>query len=167
MINFHTEKKEASEDLDLLDVIDDELLTGAKRKTVKRGRAQQQPDLSDPRSHFPGFVNDGPGFNPFAASPSKKDEISYEWANQLMSAYVPGMVESSAKFQVLFAILDETIRAGERMLLFSQSLLTLNLVEEFLQNEMTLAGASVFYYSPVLWSIIKIFHIFRWSHSLD
>ena len=87
-------------------------------------------------------MNDGPGFNPFAASPSKKDEISYDWANQLMAEYVPGMVESSAKFQVLFAILDETIRAGERMLLFSQSLLTLNLIEEFLQNEMTLAGES-------------------------
>ena len=89
-------------------------------------------------------MNDGPGFNPFAASPSKKDEISYEWASQLMAEYVPGMVESSAKFQVLFAILDETIRAGERMLLFSQSLMTLNLVEEFLQNEMTLGGESDF-----------------------
>ena len=89
-------------------------------------------------------MNDGPGFNPFAASPSKKDEISYDWANHLMSEYVPGMVESSAKFQVLFAILDETIRAGERMLLFSQSLLTLNLVEEFLRNEMTLGGESKF-----------------------
>ena len=95
-------------------------------------------------------MNDGPGFNPFAASPSKKDEISYDWANQLMAEYVPGMVESSAKFQVLFAILDETIRAGERMLLFSQSLLTLNLIEEFLQNEMTLGGAlTLIYFFPI------------------
>ena len=76
--------------------------------------------------------------------PSKKDEISYEWANQLMTEYVPGMVESSAKFQVLFSILDETIRTGERMLLFSQSLLTLNLVEEFLRNEMTLGGEFIY-----------------------
>ena len=137
------EKKEAAEDLDFL--IDDEFLPGTKRRLAKKGHAARPQEFSgDPRSNFPGYLNEGPGFNPFAASPSKKDEISYEWANQLMAEYVPGMVESSAKFQVLFSILDETIRAGERMLLFSQSLLTLNLVEEFLQNEMTFGGESIY-----------------------
>merc|ERR1711997_1048335 len=31
-------------------------------------------------------------------------------------------------------LLDATVKSGERMLLFSQSLLTLNLIEEFLQK---------------------------------
>lgn len=51
-----------------------------------------------------------------------------------MSTYETGVLENSAKFQVFFAILDETIKAGDRLLLFSQSLLTLNLIEEYLQQ---------------------------------
>ena len=64
----------------------------------------------------------------------KKDEISYDWANGFFTDYLTGQIEQSNKFRVCFEILEQTILAGERMLLFSQSLLTLDLIEEFLQQ---------------------------------
>jgi hypothetical protein len=35
--------------------------------------------IMEPHMHMPGFINEGPGFNPFAPSSSKKEEISYDW----------------------------------------------------------------------------------------
>jgi RAD54-like protein 2 len=73
----------------------------------------------------------------------KVDFIFSFQAKPLMQEYVPEILEHSSKFQIFFSILDETIRAGDRLLLFSQSLLALNLIEDFLQNGMTLRGKSV------------------------
>ncbi len=50
-----------------------------------------------------------------------------------MTDYVAGRLENSAKFEVFFSILEETVRCGDRLLLFSQSLLTLDLLEDYLQ----------------------------------
>ncbi|XP_055528541.1 uncharacterized protein LOC129720807 [Wyeomyia smithii] len=63
-----------------------------------------------------------------------KDEIPYEWAFELMKGYVPDLMESSPKMEIFFHILVESIKLGDRMLVFSQSLLTLNLIERFLQK---------------------------------
>ncbi|XP_062552894.1 helicase ARIP4-like [Armigeres subalbatus] len=63
-----------------------------------------------------------------------KDEIPYEWAFELMKGYVPDLLESSPKMEIFFYILEESIKLGDRMLVFSQSLLTLNLIERFLQR---------------------------------
>ena len=76
-----------------------------------------------------------------AAAPSTDAETSqplkdydYQWAEGLFDGYVPGLLENSNKIQIFLKILDETLRAGDRLLLFSQSLLTLNLIETFLQQ---------------------------------
>ena len=52
----------------------------------------------------------------------------------MMSDYVPGVLSNSTKFSMFFTIMDATIRAGDRLLLFSQSLFSLNLLEDFLQE---------------------------------
>jgi SNF2-related domain len=65
---------------------------------------------------------------------SKDDGIPYEWAVELMKNYIPDLLENSPKFEIFFCILEESVRLGDRMLLFSQSLLTLNLIEKFLQK---------------------------------
>lgn len=44
------------------------------------------------------------------------------------------MIEASAKMSLLFAIVEESVRVGDRVLLFSQSLFTLDLIEEFLHR---------------------------------
>ncbi|XP_053675659.1 uncharacterized protein LOC128725911 [Anopheles nili] len=63
-----------------------------------------------------------------------KDEIPYEWALELMKGYIPDLLENSPKMDIFFCILEESIRLGDRLLVFSQSLLTLNLIERFLQR---------------------------------
>ncbi|XP_067628188.1 helicase ARIP4 isoform X2 [Eurosta solidaginis] len=61
------------------------------------------------------------------------DSTLHEWAIDLMKKYRPGIVENSPKMEILFCILNESVKLGDRVLLFSQSLLTLNLIETFLQ----------------------------------
>jgi RAD54-like protein 2 len=65
---------------------------------------------------------------------SKDDGIPYDWAVELMKDYVPDLLENSPKLELFFCVLDESIRIGDRILVFSQSLLTLNLLEKFLQK---------------------------------
>ncbi|XP_014250667.1 uncharacterized protein LOC106667310 isoform X2 [Cimex lectularius] len=68
--------------------------------------------------------------------PAKEEPgIPYDWATELLKGYVPGDINSSAKMAVFFCILEESIALGDRILLFSQSLFTLNLIEELLQQQ--------------------------------
>jgi len=55
-------------------------------------------------------------------------------ATELLKNYIPGSIENSAKMEVLFCILEESMALGDRILVFSQSLFTLNLIEDFLQR---------------------------------
>ncbi|KAG7212730.1 hypothetical protein KM043_012997 [Ampulex compressa] len=68
------------------------------------------------------------------SSPCGKEDpgIPYDWATELMKGYVPGLIDASAKMTLFFCILEEAIRLGDRVLAFSQSLFTLNLIEDFL-----------------------------------
>lgn len=63
----------------------------------------------------------------------RDDGIPYEWAFEMMKNYVPDLIENSPKMEIFFCILEESLKLGDRMLVFSQSLLTLNLIERFLQ----------------------------------
>ncbi|KAJ2946914.1 hypothetical protein O0L34_g16255 [Tuta absoluta] len=64
----------------------------------------------------------------------KAEEMTYDWAAELLKDYVPGIIENSAKMELFFYILNESIKMGDRLLLFSQSLFTLNLIEDFLER---------------------------------
>lgn len=65
----------------------------------------------------------------------KKDEVaSLDWANEILKGYIPGDVENAAKTKIFFTILEESVKIGDRLLVFSQSLFTLNMLEEFLQQ---------------------------------
>ncbi|XP_043679597.1 uncharacterized protein LOC122634581 isoform X1 [Vespula pensylvanica] len=68
------------------------------------------------------------------SSPGGREDpgIPYDWATELMKGYVPGLIDASAKMTLFFCILEEAIRLGDRVLAFSQSLFTLNLIEDFL-----------------------------------
>ena len=66
--------------------------------------------------------------------PTKKEDITFDWAETLIKDYVPGLLENSVKFQIFFKILEGTLRVGDNLLVFSQSLFTLSLIEEFLQR---------------------------------
>nr|XP_022902490.1 uncharacterized protein LOC111415174 isoform X2 [Onthophagus taurus] len=71
---------------------------------------------------------------PAIKTATKEDTgIPYDWAIELLKDYVPGIIENSAKLEILFCIIKESIALGDRLLVFSQSLITLDLIEQFLQ----------------------------------
>lgn len=64
---------------------------------------------------------------------ARDDVIPYDWAVEAMRDYVANVIENSPKVDIFFAILEKCIQLGDKLLLFSQSLLTLNLLEQFLK----------------------------------
>ncbi|CAF0904925.1 unnamed protein product [Brachionus calyciflorus] len=83
------------------------------------------------------FVNqDDQGFNPFAYSESRYSKSSFDpdWANTILQTYRPDLLENGPKLSLAFSIIEESVKIGDKILLFSQSLLTLNLIEEYLQK---------------------------------
>ncbi|CAG7717479.1 unnamed protein product, partial [Allacma fusca] len=58
--------------------------------------------------------------------------ISLEWASAVFKNYESELLENGVKFQLLFAIVEEIQKVGDKLLVFSQSLLTLDLIELFL-----------------------------------
>lgn len=64
----------------------------------------------------------------------RNDEFSCSWAVDIMKNYISGQISSSPKMEIFFCIMKESIYKGDRILLFSQSLLTLNLIEGFLKS---------------------------------
>ncbi|XP_037540908.1 helicase ARIP4 [Nematolebias whitei] len=61
--------------------------------------------------------------------------ITYEWANEIMCDYKPGVLENSAKMVLLFHLIEESVEKGDKILVFSQSLSTLTVIEEFLAKK--------------------------------
>ncbi|KAJ8360975.1 hypothetical protein SKAU_G00175000 [Synaphobranchus kaupii] len=58
--------------------------------------------------------------------------ITYEWAKDIMANYQTGVLENSAKMVLLFHLIEESVTRGDKILVFSQSLSTLSVIEEFL-----------------------------------
>ena len=147
----YMQKREASNPLDI-DIEIDEI--GTPSTSVNNSATPIETDkdskatISDHASQPPNnsnsskeLINHGPGFNPMGFStnfPGKKnntvEDIDYDWVEGLFEGYKCGTLENSAKLKIFLHLLDETIVTGERMLLFSQSLFTLDLIEDFLQK---------------------------------
>lgn len=49
--------------------------------------------------------------------------------------YVTGVIENSSKMEVFFHLVNEAIHMNDRVLVFSQSLLTLDLIEDYLHRK--------------------------------
>ena len=58
-----------------------------------------------------------------------------EWYDSILTSDMEYSVELSAKLMFLKELLQETKNLGEKVLLFSQSLLTLDIIEHFLKTE--------------------------------
>lgn len=65
----------------------------------------------------------------------RETQISYEWAKDLVKGYIPDLIENSPKMEIFFCLLQETVKVQDRILVFSQSLLTLDLIERFLHMQ--------------------------------
>ncbi|KAK8371929.1 hypothetical protein O3P69_013526 [Scylla paramamosain] len=105
------EKKEKEEDMKKEDAVKDEEEEEDKKESVEANVSVKKEDSS-----------------------GKKEELTFDWTEGLFKDYYPGLLSSSVKFQIFFQILEGCVRLGDRLLVFSQSLFTLTLLEEFLQR---------------------------------
>ncbi|UJR22850.1 hypothetical protein I4U23_025879 [Adineta vaga] len=64
--------------------------------------------------------------------PIEKKEFDYDFANSILNSYICGQLTNGIKFNLTLTILNLCIEAGDKVLIFSQSLLSLNKLEEFL-----------------------------------
>uniref|UniRef100_A0A8C5I4P3 Helicase ARIP4-like n=1 Tax=Gouania willdenowi TaxID=441366 RepID=A0A8C5I4P3_GOUWI len=72
---------------------------------------------------------------PVNASQERANQvITYEWAKEIMSKYQKGVLEMSAKMVLLFHLIDESVQRRDKLLVFSQSLSTLTVIEDFLSK---------------------------------
>jgi len=111
LYNFMKKKADIDLDWDSEELV----LSSTTSSSSSKGRG-----MEDAQSHLP-----------FA----RKEEINYDWAQGMLQYYTPHCLENSNKLQVFLAILESSIEVGDRILLFSQSLFTLNLIEDFLQKK--------------------------------
>ncbi|XP_022237825.1 helicase ARIP4-like isoform X2 [Limulus polyphemus] len=100
-------------------------MTTSAKAMVGKGPLVGSEMIQAPRNNYIQEVSLG-------SLKDKNDKITYEWASPLMVNYRPRILENSYKMEVLFAIIEQTIKNGDKLLVFSQSLFTLNLLEEFL-----------------------------------
>ncbi|XP_075039957.1 helicase ARIP4 [Mixophyes fleayi] len=67
------------------------------------------------------------------ASQEKANQVvTYEWAKEIMCDYQPGVLQNSPKMVLLFHLIEDSMRLGDKTLVFSQSLSTLSIIEAFL-----------------------------------
>uniref|UniRef100_A0A1I7WMZ6 Tyrosine-protein phosphatase domain-containing protein n=1 Tax=Heterorhabditis bacteriophora TaxID=37862 RepID=A0A1I7WMZ6_HETBA len=60
--------------------------------------------------------------------------LQYDWADIAMGNYKTGNIENGYKIAIAMSLLDETTKIGEKMLIFSQNLTALSLIEEYLDR---------------------------------
>ncbi|KAJ3586450.1 hypothetical protein NHX12_012848, partial [Muraenolepis orangiensis] len=97
-------------------------------------------DITSARCHNPATPKSKPLENPSSAGGLSLNQLqekanqvmTYEWAKEIMADYDPGLLENSAKMVLLFHLIEESVRKGDKILVFSQSLSTLSMIEDFL-----------------------------------
>ncbi|ODM94892.1 Helicase ARIP4 [Orchesella cincta] len=127
--------------LDLeMDLDIDEVRTIVKpNKSRGTGRPRGRPPLNgiSLSSHGGGDQFDGPLFAESSSYKAETSGISLEWAKPIFENYIPEVMENGVKFELLFQLLEETVAVGDKLLVFSQSLLTLDLIEIFLKRRLS------------------------------
>ncbi|XP_030764140.1 uncharacterized protein LOC115888533 [Sitophilus oryzae] len=105
----------------------------AVKKEIENIKSEVKSEVKTEEELKPPVENALSKLSALSMKDSKEDGgIPYEWALELLKDYVPGKIENSAKMQILFCIIKESIALGDRLLVFSQSLITLDLIEQFL-----------------------------------
>ncbi|GAB6021464.1 hypothetical protein CHUAL_004068 [Chamberlinius hualienensis] len=74
------------------------------------------------------------GFTPVVTERHENGAFSYDWAHAAFKDYTPGVLENGLKMLLALHIIEQSCLVGDRLLLFSQSLFTLGLIEEFLSQ---------------------------------
>ncbi|XP_030632729.1 helicase ARIP4 [Chanos chanos] len=108
------------QDLDL-----DDLNSTSNTRCAASGLKSKPSDSTNSKMAVAGV-----GLNPLQEKANQV--ITYEWAKDIMTNYQTGVLENSAKMVLLFHLIDESVSKGDKILVFSQSLSTLTVIEDFL-----------------------------------
>nr|XP_054751572.1 helicase ARIP4-like [Lytechinus pictus]XP_054751573.1 helicase ARIP4-like [Lytechinus pictus] len=115
-----SERDSLAEDLDAdLDLPEVQAKCTGKQKGVKKPADDRSPRRGEGSSSG-GYVD------------KVQQIISFEWARDIMKNYTKDKLCSGGKIILLFHILEESIRLGDKILVFSQSLSCLSIIEKFL-----------------------------------
>lgn len=138
----YNQNKDADLDLDIPELSQQQQTNGVQAKSKGRGTAAKAsnnlPQYVPTNSSY--LMLEDSGFNPFGGAPaadmrsSNRDVPDPAWADRILEKYQPDILSNGAKLMMAFSLIEESIKAGDKILLFSQSLLSLNLIEEMLQK---------------------------------
>ncbi|XP_076125390.1 helicase ARIP4 isoform X1 [Alosa pseudoharengus] len=112
------------QDLDL-----DDLTSPGNARCAAPGIKGKSGDSAQGKGNLPVL-----GVNPIQERANQV--VTYEWAKDIMTHYQPGILENSAKMVLLFHLIDECVSRGDKILVFSQSLSTLTVIENFLSKRL-------------------------------
>jgi len=127
LYNVLRKKKSILEDLDIDDIRDDQ---------VKRRPGRKKKESNPNTSEAPNFPFMAPSSSRVNTSGQPYQSLSLDWASPIFENYSPGVLENGVKMEILFKILNECIAVEDKLLVFSQSLLTLDLIENFLWQKL-------------------------------
>jgi RAD54-like protein 2 len=117
--------RDADNDLDLPELQATKRGGGGGGGCVRASTSQQEFYLND-------VDTVSSDFNLYSSDRASKT-IDLKWALRVFeSNYQLNILENGAKMMIAFSLIEGAILNGEKILLFSQSLLTLNMIEQFL-----------------------------------
>ena len=123
----------------VLDLEEDLELDGVNNSSRKKGKNQGK-NKSNPSTSNVSSTSTASSSTFFSAfsngsnTQTKDRALDYSWAKPCFENYVPNLLENSTKMTMLMDLIDKIITGDERLLVFSQSLLTLSLIEQFLSE---------------------------------
>ncbi|BFZ10339.1 hypothetical protein BsWGS_13379 [Bradybaena similaris] len=126
VLTKHTADKDNDLDIDAADG------AGARKKTISKAASSSSFASTDSMLSIRPSASSNSLASLASESGVDKNPITYDWAEPLVKDYVGGKLENSGKFTLMFSLLEECLAVGDKVLIFSQSLLTLNKIEEFL-----------------------------------
>jgi RAD54-like protein 2 len=133
LYNVVRKKQSILDDLDLDEVNgsnsnDTKARNGRGKKTEKDNRIGffDGGGFNFPKNHF-GNIG--------TYNKSGTEALSLDWALPVFENYEPGVLENGVKFEILFEIIKETVAVKDKLLIFSQTLLSLDLIESFFHKK--------------------------------
>ena len=108
-------------------------LPGSKSRSNGRKAPKKMGDilLQNENAYFTSSSSSS-SLGATVSSANNVRSMDYSWANKYFEGYQQGRIENGMKMILLFEIIKQTLAVNDKLLIFSQSLFTLDLIEEFL-----------------------------------